>query len=35
VLRTSPGRLVYAETIALDEALAGGPVGPTGTKLEG
>jgi len=32
--RANPGRLIYAETMALDDALVGGPPAPTGTTLE-
>jgi hypothetical protein len=32
--RANPGRLIYAETMALDDALVGGPPAPTGTTLD-
>ena len=33
--RFNPGRLIYAETVAVDTALVGGPSAPTGTVVEG
>ncbi len=33
--RVNPGRLNYAETMAVDDALVGGPSAWTGTTAEG